>query len=165
MRREGDSGRSRAWLVAESCRPALACGSAGGGGPEAATAAAAAQTAPAAPEEPAAKTDSNVVKWKAASEVNNVGYDVVRGESPDGPFFRINAEVIEGAGATDEPTAYRYVDRTIDPHKTHYCYVQSVSMDGVRERFTPIGKAEPRLTGAAEEPDAKGGDPERGGSD
>lgn len=40
----------------------------------------------------------------------------------------------------------------------------SVSMAGVRERFTPIGKAGPKLTGEAGEPGAEGDDPEGRGA-
>ncbi len=122
--------------------------------PEAAAAASAEAAAADPPVDPAAvedaaeetkKTYSNTVKWTTASELDNFGYDVYRGESPDGPFERVNPEVIEGAGTTDEPTRYRFVDDTIDPRKTYYYYVESISMAGVRERFTPIGEARPKI--------------------
>ncbi len=87
----------------------------------------------------------NTVKWATASEVDNFGYDVYRSQSEEGPFERLNPEVIEGAGTTDEPTRYRYVDDTIDPHTTYYYYVESISMSGVRERFTPIAKVPPKI--------------------
>ena len=87
----------------------------------------------------------NTIKWSTASELDNFGYDVYRGENPDGPFERINPDVIEGAGTTDEPTRYRFVDDAIDPRKTYYYYVESISLAGVRERFTPVGKAPPKV--------------------
>lgn len=100
---------------------------------------------------------SNRVKWKTASEVDNFGYDVYRGESPEGPFERITREVIEGAGTTDEPTAYEYVDRGIDPYLVYYYYVESISMNGDRERFTPIGRAKPKIE--AREPETSADEP------
>jgi hypothetical protein len=127
-----------------------ACGSATVGDLTTPPAPAAGPGPAAAPERPPAETYSNRVRWKTASELNNFGYDVYRGESPDGPFERLNPEVIVGAGTTDEPTAYEFVDRTVDPHKTYYYYVESVSMNGVRERFTPIGKALPKIADAGE---------------
>ena len=46
----------------------------------------------------------------------------------------------------------------IDPRRTYYYYVESISMDGVRERFTPVGKAGPKI-----EPEGKDGEaPEDG---
>ncbi len=95
------------------------------------------------PEEP--KPHNNTIKWTTASEVDNFGFDIYRGDGPDGPFERINAETIEGAGTVDEPSDYRYVDDTIDPRRTYYYYVEAISMDGRRERFTPVGKAGPKV--------------------
>ncbi len=94
-------------------------------------------------EEP--EPHNNTIKWTTASEVDNFGFDVYRGDGPDGPFERINVETIEGAGTVDEPTNYRYVDDTIDPRRAYYYYVEAISMDGVRERFTPVGKAVPKI--------------------
>lgn len=135
-----------AWLLV------AACGSAGAGAPAApAESVRPAESAAPAAGPPPAPAYGNSIKWKTASELDNFGYDVYRGESPEGPFERINPRVIEGAGTTDEPTAYEYVDRGVDPRKTYYYYVESISMDGVRKRFTPIGTAEPKIL-AVEEP-------------
>ncbi len=111
---------------------------------------------PASP--PSAGTYDNTIKWATASEVDNFGFDVYRGDSEDGPFERLNAEIIEGGGTTDEPRNYRFVDDTIDPYKTYY-YVEAISMNSVRERFTPVGKAGPKIkpkAGEAEPADTGG---------
>jgi len=99
---------------------------------------------PAAAHVPAA-VYRNIIKWSTASEVDNFGYDVYRGERPDGPFVRLTEEPIEGAGTSDEIHRYRFVDDTIDPTKTYYYYVESISMSGLRERFTPVAKARPKM--------------------
>ncbi|MFN7972097.1 MAG: hypothetical protein U0166_07055 [Acidobacteriota bacterium] len=99
----------------------------------------------------------NTLKWKTASEVNNFGYDVYRGENgEDGKFERITKEPIAGKGTTDTPSSYQYVDDKIDPKKTYWYYVESISTDGRRERFTPIVKKEPKGAAPAEpaKPDA-----------
>ena len=82
----------------------------------------------------------NTIKWATASEVDNFGYNVYRGESEEGPFERVNEEIIAGAGTTDETTYYEFVDTSNDPTRAYYYYVESISMSGVRERFTPIAK-------------------------
>jgi hypothetical protein len=145
-------------LLPTACLLAAACGSAGAGNPTAG------HLAPTATPDPsttaggdAEENYSNRIKWKTASELNNFGYDVYRGDSPEGPFERLNPEVIEGAGTTDVSTAYEYVDRTIDPYGTYYYYVESISMNGVRERFTPIGKAPPKIVDESEETAAGSG--------
>lgn len=83
----------------------------------------------------------NTIRWSTASEVENFGYDVYRGEAEDGPFVRLTAQPIPGAGTSDEPHKYSYVDKDIDPTKDYWYYVESVSYSGVRERFTPVQKA------------------------
>lgn len=110
------------------------------------------ETAPEAPAsaDPTAgaepgETYKNTVKWATASELDNFGYDVYRAESSEGPFVRVSASVIEGGGTTDEVRRYEFVDDTIDPHKTYYYYVESISMSGERERFTPVGKVGPKI--------------------
>lgn len=97
---------------------------------------------------------ANTLKWSTASEVENFGYDVYRGDKEEGPFTRINAKPIPGAGTFDEPRFYQYVDSDIDPTRYYYYYVESISLKGVREKFTPVIKAPPKrpLPGASPAP-------------
>ena len=87
----------------------------------------------------------NTVRWSTASEVDNFGYDVYRGTSAEGPFERLTKDPIPGAGTTDEPQKYSFVDETIDPYVTYFYYVESISLAGERERFTPVIQAKPKL--------------------
>jgi hypothetical protein len=87
----------------------------------------------------------NTVRWSTASEVDNFGYDVYRGTSKDGPFERLTKDPIPGAGTTDEPQKYSFVDENIDPYQTYFYYVEAISLAGVRERFTPIIQSKPKL--------------------
>jgi hypothetical protein len=97
---------------------------------------------------PAAKSPapplSNSIKWSTASEVENFGYDVFRGDREEGPFTRLNAKTIAGAGTVDEPRAYEYVDATIEAGKVYWYYVESISLSGVREKFTPVFRSKPK---------------------
>jgi hypothetical protein len=112
---------------------------------------AAAQAAPPPPSpqaaSPAPGTNSspaplaNTLKWSTASEVENFGYDVYRADKEDGPWVRINAKPIPGAGTLDEPSYYQYVDTDIDPTRPYFYYVESISLKGMREKFTPVIKA------------------------
>lgn len=84
---------------------------------------------------------SNTLRWATASEVDNFGFDVYRADSEDGPFTRLTARPIEGAGTADVPTDYAYVDETIIRGRDYFYYVESIAMDGQRSRFTPIIRA------------------------
>ena len=86
----------------------------------------------------------NTLKWSTASEQNNVGFDVYRAEAEDGPFTRITPKPIAGAGTTDEPSAYSYVDDTIEAGKAYYYYVEDIAFNGHRSKFTPVFEAGPK---------------------
>ncbi len=88
---------------------------------------------------------STTLRWVTSSELENYGFDVYRSESEDGPFTRITERPVAGAGTTDEASHYSYVDGDIDPYKPYYYYVESISMDNEREKFTPIIKVEASL--------------------
>jgi hypothetical protein len=123
---------------------------------------------PAPPAAPAATAGtaspnplSNMIKWSTASEVDNFGYDVFRGDKEEGPFTRLNAKIIAGAGTVDEPRYYQYVDETIQAGREYWYYVESVSLSGVREKFTPVFKSKRKaadgtvMAPAAETPAAR----------
>jgi hypothetical protein len=83
----------------------------------------------------------NVIRWSTASEVDNFGFDVYRAEQEEGPFACITKQPVSGAGTSDEPVKYEYVDETITSGTQYYYYVESIAMSGVREKFTPTFKA------------------------
>ena len=104
------------------------------------------RSAPSAPAAPAAVVEyKNTVRWSTASEVDNFGFDVYRGEGAEGPWTRLTETPILGAGTSDEVHKYDYVDRTIDPTKAYYYWVESISLAGEREHFTPVIAAKPKL--------------------
>lgn len=90
-----------------------------------------------APEERIANTP----KWSLASEQDNFGFDVFRGDTEEGEFVKLNENPILGAGTTDETQKYQYRDDSIDPCKEYWYYVESISTSGVREKMTPTFKA------------------------
>jgi hypothetical protein len=106
-------------------------------GPAAAPAEPAGTPAAPAPAEP----PFNRLKWSTASEVDNFGFDIYRSTSEEGPFERLTVQPIPGAGTVDEPRYYEYKDTAIDPGVDYYYYVESISVDGIRETFSPIIRA------------------------
>ena len=83
----------------------------------------------------------NTLRWKTASEVNNVGFDVYRSTAEGGPFERITPKPIPGAGTSDVPREYAWIDDTIEAGTAYWYYVESISLTGVQEKFTPTFKA------------------------
>ena len=94
--------------------------------------------------ESAQATLQNTLRWTTASELDNYGYDIFRATSEDGPFEVINDSPVPGAGTTDVPQSYEYVDRDVEPDTEYFYYVESISMSGQRERATPTIRAIPK---------------------
>lgn len=84
---------------------------------------------------------ANTPKWSLASEQDNFGFDVFRGDTEEGDFIKLNESPILGAGTTDETQKYQYRDDSIDPCREYWYYVESISTTGVREKMTPTFKA------------------------
>lgn len=95
---------------------------------------------------PAAQRLKNTPKWSTASEEDSFGYDVYRGEAEKGPFTKLTKSPVLGAGTTNETHSYQFVDDTINPCKEYWYYVESISTQGTREKFTPIFKAPAKLS-------------------
>lgn len=72
--------------------------------------------------------------WTTQSEIENLGFNIYRSETSDGPYERINGELIRGAGTTTNAQTYTFVDNRIEPNKTYYYKLEDVSIQG-RSRF------------------------------
>ena len=96
----------------------------------------------------APETPANTLRWTTASEVDNFGFDVFRSDTEDGEFVCITADPIAGAGTVDVPTDYEFVDEAINPRQEYFYYVESISMSGGRERFTPVIRAPAKIKAA-----------------
>ena len=80
---------------------------------------------------------------------NNMGYDVFRAESENGPFRKLNGQLLPGSGSRyDEITRFEYVDKTIEPGKTYWYYVEAVDLMNQRSRFTPVQRVDPKPASA-----------------
>lgn len=79
------------------------------------------------------------VEWKTETEMNTAGFNLYRGESPDGPFdVKVNAELIPPADDPLTGKAYMYVDETALPGVTYYYQLQEVEKDGRTNSYGPI---------------------------
>jgi hypothetical protein len=78
------------------------------------------------------------LKWRTDSEINNLGFDVYRGESLDGTFTKVNQTHIPGAGTDGTPHSYRFSDESVEVGTTYYYYLEDISYNGERTRSNYI---------------------------
>ena len=79
------------------------------------------------------------IEWVTEVEMDTAGFDLYRGESPDGPFdVKVNDELIPPAPDPMAGGEYRYVDRTARAGKTYYYQLQEVEIEGAINTYGPI---------------------------
>ena len=76
------------------------------------------------------ETGEIVVRWITESEMNNAGFNILRSETRDGEFTKLNTKLIAGQGTTSERTTYAYADTSAKPNVVYYYQIQDVSLEG-----------------------------------
>jgi hypothetical protein len=87
-----------------------------------------------------------VIEWSTASELDTVGYNLYRSQSPQGPFDRINPELIPGSADPLTGGQYTYADRAVQAGTIYYYELEDIDSGGFSSRHGPIeGRAERTL--------------------
>ena len=79
-----------------------------------------------------------LVEWSTASELDTVGFNVLRGETPDGPFEQINQQIIPVADQPLSGGEYTYTDAQAVRGKTFYYLLEDLALSGERTNHGPI---------------------------
>jgi hypothetical protein len=80
-----------------------------------------------------------VISWQTVSEQNNAGFNLYRADSPDGPWRRLNRDLIASlAPGALESRTYRWVDAPIRPDRTLYFQLEDVALGGAVTRHDPV---------------------------
>ena len=85
------------------------------------------------------RTDTGVVlKWVTQSELDNAGFNILRSQTQQGPFVKLNPTLIAGAGTTAERHTYTWTDTTTKPNVVYYYRIEDVSLSGDRQQLATI---------------------------
>jgi len=79
----------------------------------------------------AATPPAVTVEWSTASELNTAGFNVLRSDNPNGPFTRLNPEVIRASPDPLVGGSYVYTDTNVTPGQTYYYQLEEVESGGV----------------------------------
>jgi len=86
------------------------------------------------------------VDWSTETEINTAGFNIYRGESPDGPFdVKINEQLIPPSPDLMTGGKYNYVDNTAQIGKLYYYQLEEVERNGTQ---TKLGVTPARAGGA-----------------
>ena len=78
----------------------------------------------------AATPPAVTVEWSTASELNTAGFNVLRSDSSDGPFTRLNPEVIPASPDPLVGGSDVYTDTNVTPGQTYYYQLEEVESGG-----------------------------------
>ena len=70
------------------------------------------------------------VEWSTASELNTAGFNILRGESRDGPFTQLNTELIPASPDPLVGGSYVYTDTNVLAGRTYYYQLQEIESGG-----------------------------------
>ncbi len=84
-------------------------------------------------------TSSVRVEWSTESEINTAGFNLYRGESPDGPFdVKVNPQLIPPASDPLVGGEYTFEDTTARPGVTYYYQLQEIEKSGAVNLHGPV---------------------------
>ncbi len=70
------------------------------------------------------------VEWSTASELNTAGFNVLRGDNANGPFVRLNPQIIPASPDPLVGGSYVFTDTGVIPGQTYYYQLEEVEMGG-----------------------------------
>ena len=83
--------------------------------------------------------DRIAVSWQTASEIDNVGFNLYRAESADGPRLQLNQGIIPSLSPGSTSGAdYRFVDTTVKYGRTYFYWLEDVDIYGVTTEHGPV---------------------------
>lgn len=79
-----------------------------------------------------------VLNWTTESEVETVGFHVLRSESRDGPYIRINSVLIAAKGQGSQGASYSYKDDTVIAGCLYWYQIEEVASSGQGSLIGPV---------------------------
>ncbi len=80
----------------------------------------------------------NIISWTTATEMNTAGFNLYRAERADGPYAKINAELIPAASDPLGGSQYEFNDPDVTPGRMFYYQLEEVELGGKTTRHGPI---------------------------
>ena len=83
-----------------------------------------------------AKDDSVIIEWQTGTEIDNLGFYIIRSENIYSGYTILNEKIITAQGNPYSGQAYSYVDNTVESGRVYYYWLVDVDIYG---KFTIHG--------------------------
>jgi hypothetical protein len=81
---------------------------------------------------------SVTLNWATETEIDNVGFNILRATAEDGVYVKINAELIPAQGGAAQGAAYQFVDTNVRNRKTYYYKLEDIDLNGTATAHGPV---------------------------
>ena len=78
------------------------------------------------------------IDWATASELDTVGFNLLRGDNPEGPFEQINAQTIPPSADPLTGGEYSFDDPDAESGQTYYYMLEEIETSGGANQHGPI---------------------------
>jgi hypothetical protein len=83
-----------------------------------------------------------VLNWETASEIDNLGFNLYRADSADGPRTQLNAGLIPSQNpGSPVGASYQFVDNTASSGATYYYWLETMDVYGQTNLHGPVSTA------------------------
>ncbi|MFP4548200.1 MAG: lamin tail domain-containing protein [Fidelibacterota bacterium] len=82
--------------------------------------------------------DKVLIQWTTESEMNNMGFNLYKGESEKGEFQKINTSIIPGAGNSSTQNNYSFTDTEVIPGRAYYYQLEDVTYSNQTKKHDKI---------------------------
>ena len=79
-----------------------------------------------------------IVQWTTASELNTIGFNLLRGETPTGPFEQVNLMLIPASSDSLTGSSYSYEDHSVQAGVTYFYLLEEIESAGNTNQHGPI---------------------------
>ena len=79
-----------------------------------------------------------VVEWTTASELDTIGFNLLRGNTPAGPFEQVNPELIPTTSDSLTGGNYSYEDDSVQVDITYFYMLEEIENTGRTNQHGPI---------------------------
>ena len=79
-----------------------------------------------------------IVEWTTASELDTVGFYLLRSDTPNGPFEQVNTELIPSTSDSLTGNSYSYEDQGVNAGVTYYYMLEEIENTGSSNQHGPI---------------------------
>lgn len=79
-----------------------------------------------------------IINWHTESELNTIGYNILRSRNKDDEYIKINNSLISVEGNSSSGNNYSFIDRQIENQVLYWYKIEEVDVDGSCYYYGPI---------------------------